>query len=324
MMIEGSCDERVWHIGDPHLGRRFENGVPLHRRGEREARQREKFRAELEIDCDINIMVGDLFDHPQVSLQTVLNAVEDYFEAAEAFPEREFFIMAGNHDRSRQLNAVGAWEVFKRIIDERAGNLHIVDTVGQVETIAFVPWEWGKPVADAIDARFPKRNVEIELVVLHHDLEAFGGDTSYMVPTRLIKGRFPNCARIVTGHWHIEGAYKIDGIDVDCTGSLEPYTHAEDPNGAIYKTFSLAQLREQDPASLKNKCVRVLLSEGEELPIDLDCLQITGKRLTALEDDEPSVAQKLGAFDWHAILDEHLKDVPDYVRSFIDERLTVS
>jgi DNA repair exonuclease SbcCD nuclease subunit len=324
MLIELSCDQRVWHMGDPHLGKRFENGVPLHRRGERETRQWRKFKDELAVDCDINICMGDLFDHPQVSLSTIVDAAEAYELAAMRRPKTQFFIMAGNHDRSRQLATIGAWDLFKKILAGRFDNLFLVDYVGQVETLAFFPWEWGKPVADALNERFPKPNVEIEHVVLHHDLEAFGGDTSYMVPAKLIKERFPNCIRIVTGHWHIEGTYKIDGIDVDCTGSLEPYTHAEDPNGEIYKTFSLAQLREQDPASLKDKCVRVLLSEGEELPVDLDCLQITGKRLTALEDDEPSVAQKLGAFDWQNILDEHLKDVPDYVRAFIDERLIVS
>lgn len=321
MLCELPCSSQVWHVGDPHLGRKFENGVPLHRRGEREASQWRKFKDELATDCDINIMVGDLFDHPQVSLQVIVDAAEAYELAALRRPQTQFFLMAGNHDRSRQLNTIGAWEIFKKIMAGRLDNLFIVDTVGQVETIAFVPWEWGKPVAQAIDERFPSPNAEIAHVVLHHDLESFGGDESYMVPTKLIMERFPNCQKIVTGHWHLEGDYKIDDIDVACTGSLEPYTHAEDPNGEIYLTLSLEQLQARDPDELKNKCVRVLLREGEELPVELDCLQLTGKRVSELYADDASVAEKLGAFDWQAILDEHLKDVPTYVREFIDDRL---
>lgn len=322
MLVELPCSTRVWLIGDPHLGRRFENGVPLHRRGERELAQMRKFKAELETDCDINIMVGDLFDHPQVSVAVIIEAVAAYERAAAHRPQTQFFAMAGNHDRSRQLNSAGAWELFRKIIEGRFPNVFVVDTVGQVETIAFVPWEWGKPVAEAIEERFPEREVEIELVVLHHDLESFGGNTDYMVPAKLIAERFPNCRRIVTGHWHLEGEYEIDKIPVACTGSLEPYTHAEDPNGEIYVSLTLEQLASLPAESLRDKAVRVFLRDGEELPVDLDCLQLTGKRITELEaDPEASVAEKLGSFDWQAILDEHLKDVEPYVREFIDERL---
>jgi predicted phosphodiesterase len=93
-------------------------------------------------------------------------------------------------------------------------------------------------------------NVEIELVVLHHDLESFGGNTDYMVPAKLIMERFPNCQKIVTGHWHLEGDYVIDGVPVACTGSLEPYTHAEDPDGELYVSLTLEQLEARDPAEL--------------------------------------------------------------------------
>lgn len=313
----------IWHIGDPHLGRRFENGVPLHRRGEREAQQWAKFREELNTDCDINICMGDLFDHPQVSMQTIVDAADAYELAARRRPQTQFFVMAGNHDRSRQVNTIGAWEIFKKILAGRLENLFLVDYVGKVETIAFFPWQWGVPVAGALEERFTKHheNVEVEHVVLHHDLESFGGDTSYMVPARLIRDKFPNVKSIVTGHWHIPGSYQVDGIQVECTGSIEPLSHAEDPDGEIYVTLTLDQLESHD---LSNKCVRVLLREGEELPVDLDCRALTGKRVTALEEFEPTVAQKLGAFDWQEVLDEHLKDVRPDVRAFIDERLTHS
>lgn len=324
MMLELACGQNLWLIGDPHLGKRFENGVPLDRRGEREARQFEKFLAELDADCDINIMVGDLFDHPQVAMSTILAAAEAYQFASERRPQTQFFVMAGNHDRSRQLNTIGAWEIFRKMVVGRYDNVFVVDTVGKVETIAFVPWEWGKPVAEAIDERFTTHheNVEVELVVLHHDLESFGGNTDYMVPAKLIMERFPNCQKIITGHWHLEGDYVVDGVPVACTGSLEPYTHAEDPDGELYVSLTLEQLQARDPADLKDKCVRVFLRDGEELPVGLDCLQLTGKRIADIgADPDTDIVERMGAFDWQAILDEHLKAVEPYVREFIDERL---
>jgi DNA repair exonuclease SbcCD nuclease subunit len=119
MLVELPCGTRVWHIGDPHLGKRFENGVPLHRCGEREARQMRKFKDELATDADVIIMVGDLFDHPQVAMATIIDAVDAIELAAMRRPNVQFFMMAGNHDRSRQLNTAGAWEVFRKIIEGR-------------------------------------------------------------------------------------------------------------------------------------------------------------------------------------------------------------
>ncbi|WP_037500531.1 metallophosphoesterase [Sphingomonas jaspsi] len=323
MEVETPSGVTVWLIGDPHLGRKFETGVPLDRRGEREARQLQKFKDELATDCDINIMVGDLFDHPQVSLTTILEATDAYLNAAQNNPKRTYVAMAGNHDRSRQLGSIGAWELFRRLIGDDHPNIWVVDKptfidCGDYEQIACVPWQWGKPVVEQIEAMGESEHVP--LVVLHHDLESFGGDDTYLVPAQLIRELFPN-ARIITGHWHLEGDYKLGGVEVTCTGSLEPYTHAEDPNGDLYVTLTVEELAAADPADLRDKAVRVLLRDGDELPIGLDCLQLTGKRISELENDEPSVADKLGTFDWKAILDEHLKEVPGYVREFIDERL---
>lgn len=309
----------VWLIGDPHLGRRFETGVPLHRRGEREAGQLVRFREELVTSCDINIMVGDLFDHPQVALSIILEAAEAYLAAADAMPDTAFYAMAGNHDRSRQLGSIGAWEVFARLIKGQRKNLFVVDTPGKVETIAFFPWQWGVTAAEQVEARFPKSDGEIDLAVGHWDLHSFGGNDDHLAPTALLHERFPRVRELVSGHYHLEGNWPVGDHDVRCTGSLEPYSHAEDPDGELYVTLTLAEAAAADPDDLHGKHVRVLLHEGEELP-ELDCLALTGKRVTA-DDETESVAEKLGAFDWQAILDECLKDVPQDVREFIDERL---
>lgn len=318
MLVELPCDSRVWMIGDPHLGRRFETGVPLHRRGEREKGQMARFKEELATDCDINIMVGDLFDHPGVSLSVVIEAADAVLDAAARRPKTDFFMMAGNHDRSRQLGSIGAWEIFRRLIEGARPNLFVVDTPGQVETVYFFPWQWGIAAVDQLPER---RNAEVTLAVGHWDLHSFGGDDSHLAPVKELHERFPNLETIASGHYHLEGNWPVDGIDVRCTGSMEPYSHAEDPDGELYVTLSLEQIHAADPDDLRNKHVRVLLADGEELPADLDCLALTGKRVAADDDEGESVAERLGAFDWAAILDECLKDVPPRVREFIDERL---
>lgn len=307
--------ETIWFVGDPHLGRTFETGVPLHRRGEREARQFQRFVEELATDCDINIMVGDLFDHPQVSDKVRVAAADAYLAAARARPTTQFFVMAGNHDRSRQLDTVGAWEIFRRLVEGKCPNLKVIDVPGQFGNIALFPWQWGVPAAEQV-ANF-RQNDRVELAVGHWDLQSFGGSDDHLAPTELLFERFPHLVEVVSGHYHIEGNYPVGKHMVRCTGSLEPFTHAEDPEGELYVTVTLDELAGLD---VTDKCVRVLLSEGEELPVGLDCLALTGKRLSEINDDE-SVAEKLGTFDWQKILDECLKGVPAEVRAFIDERL---
>src|SRR3546814_19137811 len=62
---------------------------------------------------------------------------------------------------------------------------------------------------------------------------------------------------IYSGHYHLPGEYEVDGHTVVCTGSMEPYSHAEDPSGDLYVTLTLAELEARD--DLHDKCVRVLL-----------------------------------------------------------------
>jgi hypothetical protein len=68
-----------------------------------------------------------------------------------------------------------------------------------------------------------------------------------------------------------------DGIRLVCTGSMLPYAHGE---GDTYVTKWLEEIG--DPAQYKDKCLRVLLRPGEELP-EIDCLQLTAKRVQGEE-----------------------------------------
>lgn len=317
MIITLPSGTRVHLIGDPHLGKRFESGVPLNRRGERELSQLAHFKAELAAPCDINIMVGDLTDHPHVGYSVVLDAANAYLDAACAAPDTQFIAIAGNHDRSRNVGTVGAWEVFSELVRQRY-NITVLDEPAQVGPVALFPWEW----VGTAEAQLPylQTTGPVELCVGHWDFIDYGGNTDHMAPAKSLRRLFPD-AILASGHYHLAGTYTIAGVEVICTGSMEPYSHGEDPEGEIYCTVNIAEIA-NNPEAFKDKCVRVLLHEGEELPIGLDCLALTAKRVMA-EDTGPSVAETMTNFDWGEILERCLADVTPEVRSFIDERLRV-
>jgi hypothetical protein len=73
-----------------------------------------------------------------------------------------------------------------------------------------------------------------------------------------------------------------------------PYAHGEDATGDTYITVSLTELRYLRPEILRDKCVRVVLEPGETLDFDVDCLQLTVKRL---DGEVADIAVTSEAFD---------------------------
>jgi hypothetical protein len=308
------ADGRLVHlIGDPHLGKNFDLNAPRHRQGERATRQMAHFHEELSTSADIIVMVGDLFDHPGVSHGVIMGAASAVGLMAEAWPDKTFVMMAGNHDISRNLSSVGAWTSFTKILQGRSPNLHILREPAYIDGIVFCPWEWGVPAIDQV------RNAEdhvwgqVEAVVGHWDLKSYGGDDSHLVPTAQIARQWPD-ATLWSGHYHVPGDYN----GVTCTGSMEPYSHGEDPNEVLYVTRSLSQLM-GDPEQYRYKNVRVVLREGEEIPQGLDVLSLTHVRVR--EDDISQVTTSLGTFDWTTRLRARIAKLAEPVQSFIIERM---
>lgn len=296
-------------IGDPHLGRKFERGVPAHRRGEREREQYAKFVTELLTqDVDYNIMVGDLFDHPHVSAAVVVSAAQAFLSAATMLPKTTFIAMAGNHDLSRDITTVGAWQLFEQIMAGRLDNLLVISDPCQVGEIALLPWQWGVSAVDQLEWL-----VDPLVAIGHWDLQSFGGDDSHMCPTNELHAL--GCTQIYGGHYHTAGIYNVAGHLVTCTGSLEPYSHAEDPEGEIYVTLTLAEAT--DGRDLHNKFVRLELAAGEVVPEDLDCQALTVRTIQA--EAEELLPQE--EFEWSLIMAEALEGLTPEVSGFIKERL---
>ena len=314
MKFSLSNGKTVALIGDPHLGRKFENGVPLHRRGERERKQLANFQEQLVQEADIVVMVGDLFDHPHVGFKVVLDAYTA-IDAAATATGNEILLLAGNHDLPRNLEVVGAFEMLEALLEGHP-KVTVVRRPWIKDGLALFPWEWNRTALDQVEKLYD--NGRVEAAIGHWDLQSFGGDDSHVCPTAALKAKFGNELAIYSGHYHLPGEYEVDGHTVVCTGSMEPYSHAEDPDGSLYVTLTLDELEGRD--DLHDKCVRVLLAEGEELPSDLDCLALTAKR-AAKEDTEVGEIT-LGDFNWSSILAEKLAPLTAEVRGFIEERLS--
>lgn len=258
-------------LGDPHLGRKFETGVPLHRKGEREHMQRQKFiDAVMNTKADVYVIMGDLFDKFIVPPEVVLFAAGTLMQAAEQ-NSTIYVILRGNHDVSRNRDKASSWDLFCALVDQHPMIWAVDDVPAQMENMLFVPYD-----PFNYDHLEEYLNDEIDTVFSHFDIVDFGGHN--VLPSKLFADR--GVKLVVNGHDHLARVERLHGVEVIVTGSMEPYTHAEDKTGDLYVTVTLAELANMD---VSQKNVRVLLNPGETLPNDLDCLSLVAKRVTSDE-----------------------------------------
>ena len=307
---------RVHLIGDPHLGKKFDQqqGILPHRMGERESRQAAHFSSELESDADVIVMIGDLFDNPYVSDAVIVAAARATLSAAERNDNVLYVFMAGNHDKPRNLTLVGAWHAFREMTQGRLNNLIILDRPAHLGGLAFFPWEWDRradvQVADLQGA------VGVEHAIGHWDLSVFDGKDDHLAPVAALSEAFGDTVGLWSGHYHRAAVYPVGEGTVTCTGSMEPYAHGE---GDMYVTLTRAEALTRD--DLHDKHVRVILAAGEDLP-DLDALAVTHKRVREdVVEDEVTVS--VDDFDFSRLVRERIKDRDPRVRGFIEERMSL-
>jgi predicted phosphodiesterase len=260
-------------LPDAHMGRSFVHDVPLHRRGEREASVLQDFRTRLWGTItdrpDFHICVGDLFDKASVPASVVLEAAETYRKATHRNAHTRFVVYAGNHDLSRDLEARTSFDLFAAIVGDRVTIIRehpeIISAHGL--RLGFVPWNPRIAPHDAV-AEFEDQG--LDAVFGHWDMIAPGEDKSNLIPVEALQRVTP---LVVTGHDHRCRAEKRGDLDVLVTGSMQPYSHSEDAAGALYVSFTLEQFLATDPATLRDKCVRVLVPQGTDAPEPVDALQ---------------------------------------------------
>lgn len=302
-------------VGDPHLGRKFEMGVSLARRGERERMQLEDFVRAIAQPGKVVVIVGDLFDHPYVSYAVLKQAADALLREAQARPDTVFYVMAGNHDMPRNITAIGAFDVVEMVLSDRLPNLRVVKTPLIADGLALFPWQWDVSALDQLPSD-PRK--DIYAVIGHWDLKSFGGSDRHLAPVARLRELFGD-APIYSGHFHIPGDYDLAGGSVACTGSLQPYAHDQDPAGLLYVTVTRSEALSR--TDLRDKVVRVLLGPGEDLP-ELDCLALTHKRLAPSIDEGASFSAPRGkVFDWQKTLATNLEPLDPSVRNFIADRI---
>jgi len=274
-------------LGDPHLGRSFVRGVSLEKRGLREKMVMDDFRQRLKASgkYDAFICMGDLFDKWAVPYSVVFDAVWAYLQAARANPGTQYFVIAGNHDISRDLEKKGALDLFELIVRSQ-DNIHVVrhtdynlfEEIGGV-VVAFFPFHPTVPaeelVTDPCDIAFG-----------HWD--TIFGDHN-MIPTKKLAEM--GCEVAYTGHVHLPDEFERDGVGVIQVGSMQPYAHGED-HQEMYVTLYLDELAGKD---LRDKCVRLRLNPGERLEEEVDCLQLTIQRVGSTQEETEEVS--MGDFD---------------------------
>ena len=250
-------------LGDPHLGRRFVNNVPLHRRGDHETAINNHFREHMieaaSSGLDFHVNMGDLFDRPVVTPETVALAADVYREAAILAPNTKFIVLAGNHDLSRDVDAVNSFDLFARIVGQ-FGVISVNRETYVKDNLAFVPFS---PAHTATEMVGIIKHFSLDAAFGHWDLVNPASDHN-MVPKL-------NTKLYVTGHDHLGREEERHGVRTICTGSMLAFAHGE---GEPYRTVTLAELELISPVELYGLCVRVVLKEGEELPVGLDALQV--------------------------------------------------
>lgn len=286
-------------LGDPHLGRTFIHGVPLNRRGEREAMQWEQFTKHIiNPEGDLHICMGDLFDKAIVPYSVILNAAYAYATAASLHPDVQFVILKGNHDWQRDLERPSAFDVFKRIVND-IPNIHVVSEHYQIGKNLFCAWHPTIPAAKMVtDYAY-----DSEIVYGHWDIEDFGGENLNLIPTKEMKAL--RIYKAYTGHIHKPQQFERDNVDVTVVGSMQPYAHGEQINDDLYVTYTKKALAKINPSSYRNKCVRVDLSASELLDTDVDCLQLTVRKERK---DGEKIEVTLGDFNMTDLFKDSFKE----------------
>ena len=296
-------DVQIELMGDPHLGRPFVKGVPLHRRGEREAWQRRDFKANLAAahDADFHVCLGDLFDRVNVNNSVVLEAREDYAELA-----CPGVVIVGNHDISRDITVKSSFQLFAAMAPDHVvipTEAPLVRTIRDTKLV-FIPWSPIMTAAEMIEKHADLIR-DADAVFVHNDVVAIHA-TENLVPAALLKSL--GVKRAITGHDHNRREIEIDGLPILVTGSMQPYSHAEDPNELIYVTRTMDQLTTED---FTNKCLRVRLQPGEVFDMTIDCLALT--TITAEQELTEALADVgFEAFDFTALWTEAMVNInPD-------------
>lgn len=288
----------IGFIGDPHLGKKFSN-IQLHRVGEREAHQLLTFREQLnDTECDIIVMVGDLFDTYNVSNAVLLSTYEEIKYAVTTNNLTDYIFLYGNHDISRNDEVLPSIEILRNLVSHIPNIVMVRNKARLLERqgvkLLCCPYSYHLSAKDSVEAL---GDIKADIAIGHWDTVIMSGEHN-LVPIDSLKHI---TKLLVTGHEHGTGLQLFDDVTLHKTGSMLPYSHGEDEEGLFYVTRTLEQVLEDlsnDPSIYHDKHLRVILLDGEELPSNVDCLALTSKKAADVEEDEGRVEAQFGEFSF--------------------------
>lgn len=266
-------DENVSVITDTHFGRTFKEGVSLDRRGEYEAKILDDF-GEFLSHPQTNIVVhaGDLFDTPEVNYEVLLKVYSKIRNAALENPLVCYYFIAGNHDLNRDdsKNEHCSFRLLQILLKtERNVEFVLENLVVRRDNavIDLFPWDYKNEEFKV----FPEANYAI-------------GHFNDPVPEAI--ANFKGIK--LSGHFH-KRHLTADGTFF--VGSFYPIAFGEESDDSEMITLTLNQYENMNNEELKNKRVRILLKEGETLPVEHDCLQLIGKKVSEEKEVNLEVTQ---------------------------------
>ena len=264
------------------------------------------------------VMVGDLFEQPIVDFQVLMQTHKIILEGAHRVKTRQIYLMAGNHDLFKETEKKSYVHALD-VMFSKVENVHVVlkPQLTLDGSTALFPWEYGVPALQQVEELAPHMK-NVWRAIGHWDLESYGGNDDHLCPAEELTAL--GVHTIISGHWHLPGVYNVADIDVICTGSMEPMTHAEDPTSTLYVTLRRSDYEAADPNSFCGQYVRVLLAPGEEVAPPPTCLGFTTKQL---DSDDEVERVSLGTFDMDTLLAEAFQsfEVQTPIQTYIKENL---
>ncbi len=316
-------NQKFWVLGDVHLGKVFRTGVTPDRRGQREDSVFRDFEAHLRSAIQEGrslVQVGDLFDTFRVPNEILLRTaklVRNY--ADQCRRDQCLIFIAGNHDEAKDKDKVSSFELFAELVAH--DNVVTVRGDGDVfsfEDCLFVGFNAFRTPAEQL-ADYDDGE-KYDAVFGHWDVIDVGKENPQLAPFDLLRGL---TTTVVTGHDHTprELAYG-DDFTILVTGSMQPYSHAEDPDEEIYVTRSAEDVL-KNPTAYRNKFLRVALKPDETFDrAKVDALAVTFKHLDAEGVEVDLTDIDLDAvFDFATEVKAAFKDVPEAITSRIQSML---
>lgn len=259
----------ILNIGDCHLGRKFKNNVFLDRKGEYENKQYSVLKEQLNRGVrgkhKVTVQLGDWFDKAVVSNFDILESLKILKEYEEDESKPDLVIMSGNHDDSRSNTEPTSWDILSNYFNKSHKVIFVktwlVHQLPNDEMILFVGWNINQNVVEAFKEANSLGFRNIKMVYCHLDRVSYGDDTN-VIPYDFLAAE--GVQVVVSGHEHKPYQFHEQGMQIIGTGSLLPYSHAEDTEGEHYITFkSLDDLNNYGVENLKDKHVRLYVKEEE-------------------------------------------------------------